>query len=545
MNEIIALLQNTNFLNLDLLTVGGTIAAIGLLGFIVYVTNPKSVTNISFLMFSVVTILWSFFNYMSYQTEDPSVTLWFLRIVIFLGVWHSFTFFNFLYFFPLDKKKMPVWYKFLLIPFVALVSFLTLSPLVFSGLKSIATRETAPTAYVEAGFALFLITVLSLIIASFSFLIRKIIKAKEGEKQPFIIILIGAVITFILLFTFNLILPGVFEIIRFIPLGAVTISPFSAFTAYAIYKHKTFKVTNIGSTILAFFLCMATLIEIIFAESFGQLILRSSIFLFVLLICIQFIKNILALERVTETLAEANEQLKSLDKLKSEFISLASHQLRSPLTVIKGYASTLTDGVVGELSPKQGEIIRHIYTSAQGLASVVEDFLNVSKIEQGGMKYVFEKTDISQIFKDLSSDMKITAEDKHLTFSSLINEHDSYFLNADGVKLKQVFLNLVDNSIKYTKEGFVKISLENDEHNKNIIFAVSDSGVGITEETRTKLFTKFSRGEGGVLNAGGSGLGLYLAGEIVKAHKGKIEVLSEGIGKGSTFKVLLPYRGAL
>lgn len=538
MNEITSIVQNISLSNLDLLTVGTTIAAIGLLGFVVYITKPKSATNIAFLLFCFVTMLWSFCNYMSYQTADQEVTLWLLRIVIFLGVWHSFTFFNFLYIFPLEKKKLPLWYTLVIIPIVASVSLLTLTPLIFSKLDDSVSKVGAPHAVVQPLILLFILTVCVLIISSFTFLVRRIIKSKGEERKLYAIILFGAVATFVLLFACNLILPAVFGVTRFIPLGAVTIFPFAVCTAYAIFKHKAFKVKNLGSTIMAFFLCMATFVEIIFAETSGQLLLRVGIFLFVLLISIQFIKNIFALERTKESLLDANVKLQSLDKLKSEFISLASHQLRSPLTVIKGYASTLTDGIVGDLTPKQSEIVRHIYTSAQGLASVVEDFLNVTKIEQGGMKYVFAETDLGTIVRDLAADMKIAAEDKHLKLSLEIDDECKYIINADGVKLKQVFLNLIDNSIKYTKEGFVMLRLTANDN--EVLFSVTDSGVGISEETKAKLFTKFTRGEGGALNAGGSGLGLYLAQEIVKAHKGKITIDSKGLDKGSTFSVVLP-----
>jgi signal transduction histidine kinase len=539
MKELLALTQSLTFTNLDLLSVGITIAAIALLGFIVYISNTKSITNISFLVFCAVTMLWSFFNYISYQTTDPELMLMLWRIVIFLAFWHSFTFFNFLYVFPKERISFPVWYKYVLTPYVIVISLWTLlGKLVFSSV-TISAQNGAPEPVVEKGIIVFVITACALIIASFSFLVRRIIKAK-GDRKPYVLILIGALITFGLLFAFNLIMPAVFQVIRFIPLGAVTIFPFSAFTAYAIFRHKTFRVINFGSTLMAFFLCVATFVEIIFAETYGQLILRSGIFLFVLLISIQFVKNIFMLEKITEKLEDANSQLKSLDKLKSEFISLASHQLRSPLTVIKGYASTLTDGVVGEMNPKQQEITRHIYASAQGLASVVEDFLNVTKIEQGGMKYIFEPTNVKQIVEDLASDMRLVAEDKHLTFMTAIEEKEC-MVNADGVKLKQVFLNLIDNSIKYTKEGFIKVSLVKDENEKVITFAVADSGVGLSEETKKKLFTKFGRGEGGALNSGGSGLGLYLAQEIVKAHQGEIKATSDGTDKGTVFSVILPY----
>jgi len=537
MKEFADIVQNLSFTNLDLLSVGITIAAIALLGFIVYISNTKSITNISFFVFCMVTILWSFINYSSYQTEDPELKLTLWKAVIFLGFWHSFTFFNFLYVFPRERVVFPTWYTYGLLPYVIGMSFWALiGNLVFTGVQ-VLDGTIQPV--VSKGILLFVVTVLVLIIASFSFLVRRIIKAKKGDKNPYVLILVGAICTFALLFTFNLILPAVFEIIRFIPLGALTIFPFSAFTAYAIFKHKAFKVKDLGSTLMAFFLCFVTFIEIIFAESSGQLLIRVGVFLVVLLISIQFIKNIFALEHLTESLEVANTKLKSLDTLKSEFISLASHQLRSPLTVIKGYASTLTDGVVGDLTPKQTEIVRHIYTSAHGLASVVEDFLNVTKIEQGGMKYAFEDVDLGQLVKDLANDMKIPAEEKHLTFSFSI-EKGKYMIRADSVKIKQVLLNLVDNSIKYTKEGFVKLSLSHNENEHTVTFSVADSGVGVSEETKTKLFTKFARGEGGTLNSGGSGLGLYLAQEIVKAHKGHIAIDSQGLGKGSTFSVTLP-----
>jgi signal transduction histidine kinase len=174
---------------------------------------------------------------------------------------------------------------------------------------------------------------------------------------------------------------------------------------------------------------------------------------------------------------------------------------------------------------------------------VVEDFLNVTKIEQGGMKYIFAPVDIRTIVNDLVSDMKISAEDKHLEFLSEIDTQETFMVNADGTKIKQVFLNLVDNSIKYTKEGFVKVSLKKQKIESGqdcILFLVSDSGIGITEEVKSKLFQKFNRGNGAALNTGGSGLGLYLAQEIIKAHKGEILIESEGLGKGSTFSVILP-----
>ena len=244
------------------------------------------------------------------------------------------------------------------------------------------------------------------------------------------------------------------------------------------------------------------------------------------------------LEHSNLGLADLNGKLKGLDKLKTEFLSLASHQLRSPLTAIKGYASMLTEGSFGKMDEKQDVAVKRIYTSAQGLVSIVEDLLNVSKIEQGGMKYEFMTTELSKSVTDLYNEMKIPAESKGLELTLDIPPYEKFIVNADPTKLKQVFLNLTDNSIKYTPKGFVKLSLRHE--GSNIVFAVSDNGVGISPETMGKLFGKFNRGEGGKLNTGGSGLGLYLAREIARVHKGDIVIESEGLGKGSTFKVVIP-----
>jgi signal transduction histidine kinase len=540
MKDIIFLIQDLTFTNLDLLSVGITIAAIALLGFIVYISNPKSATSISFLFFCLVTMLWSFFNYISYQTEDPDFAIILWRLVIFFGTWHAFSFFNFLYVFPRETASYPFWYKYLVIPYIFIISCLALfTGFVFTGI-SIANETVTPI--VNYGIVVFAVSSVLLVLAGLFFSIKGLVHAKKDKKKVQIVLLVGIIITLVLLLTNNVILPIVFGIISFTKLGAVSLFPFAAFTAYAIFKHKAFKVRNLGAALMAFFLCSATFVEIIFAETPGKLILRAGIFLFVLLISIQFVKNIFMLEAITERLEKANDQLKSLDVLKSEFISLASHQLRSPLTVIKGYASTLTDGIVGDLNDKQREIANHIYSSAQGLASMVEEFLNVSKIEQGGMKYSFERVDLSPLVASLAEEMKTTADDKHLVFSITGVADGMYMVQADAVKLRQVFLNLIDNSVKYTQEGFVKVSLEKKAGAKgcDVVVTISDSGIGISDETKKKLFTKFGRGEEVSRHSGGSGLGLYLAQEVVKAHHGAIHVQSKGLHLGSSFSVSLP-----
>ena len=238
-------------------------------------------------------------------------------------------------------------------------------------------------------------------------------------------------------------------------------------------------------------------------------------------------------------LKDANEKLKSLDKLKNEFLSLASHQIRSPLTAINGYTSMLLEGDFGAVNEKQKEMIDRIFESGKHLAQIIEDFLNISKIEQGGMKYIMQPFDFEKVVRDLATDLSISATKKGLKLTFENDNKQPYTVNGDMEKIRQVILNLIDNSIKYTQEGDIKIQLSKDKQLDKIRLSVSDTGMGIKPEIKQTLFQKFARGEGSKLNATGSGLGLYLARVIIEAHNGRVWVESEGEGKGSTFFVEL------
>ena len=238
-----------------------------------------------------------------------------------------------------------------------------------------------------------------------------------------------------------------------------------------------------------------------------------------------------------EALQEANEKLQSLDKLKTEFLSLASHQLRSPLTAIKGYTSMLLEGSFGEVNEKQKEAIDRVFQSSNHLTKVVEDLLNVSKIEAGGMKYEMAPFDIEKAAKDLSTDLSITAQKKGLTLNFVTDNKAPYTMNGDMEKIRQVILNIIDNAIKYTQKGGITVNLSKDTTKNFIRLAITDTGMGISHEEKEKLFQKFSRGEGGKTNTGGSGLGLYLAKQIAEAHGGHIAIDSPGVGLGSTFSI--------
>jgi signal transduction histidine kinase len=164
---------------------------------------------------------------------------------------------------------------------------------------------------------------------------------------------------------------------------------------------------------------------------------------------------------------------------------------------------------------------------------IVEDLLNVSKIEQGGMKYEMAPFDLNEVASDMTKDLSINANNKGLKLNFLSDGVKNCIVNGDKEKIRQVVLNFIDNSLKYTKEGEVNVKVE--KVGDKVVFSVKDTGMGMTPEIKATLFHKFARGEGSRMNTGGSGLGLYLTKEIAEAHRGRVYVQSEGAGKGSTF----------
>ncbi len=314
---------------------------------------------------------------------------------------------------------------------------------------------------------------------------------------------------------------------------------------YSIINLKVFDFKVFGTQLIVYLLFILIASQFIFIKVLINMVLTGFT-----LILIVFFGNILInsvkreikqkeeMEIISKNLIEANEKLKGLDKLKTEFLSLATHQIRSPLTAIKGYTSMLLEGSFGKVDDEKKEPLERVLQTSNSLAIMVEDFLSVSKIESGGMKYMIEPFDFRKMVEDTYSDLKVTAEKKGLVMEFSSNEKEPVMVSGDREKLRQVIINLTDNSIKYTPTGSISIHVEVD--NNKTIFSVKDTGVGVSPETKSTLFGKFSRGEGAKLNTTGSGLGLYLAKEIIKAHHGKVWLESEGLGKGTTFFVELP-----
>ena len=245
------------------------------------------------------------------------------------------------------------------------------------------------------------------------------------------------------------------------------------------------------------------------------------------------------IDKATKDLRAANEELKNLDRAKSEFISIASHQLRTPLTVIKGYGSMMLEGSFGAMTPAINENIKKIYDSNERLIALVEDLLNISRIESGKLQFNFEACQLEDIISSVVEELTVPAANKGLKLIWQTPAEKLPAVNIDKGKIRQVAINIIDNAIKYTPKGSIEVNLKLD--GDQILFSSVDTGLGISHDDLVNLFKKFSRGEHvSLLHTEGTGLGLYVGKMMIEAHKGRIWAESAGIDNGSQFYFTLP-----
>ncbi len=238
-----------------------------------------------------------------------------------------------------------------------------------------------------------------------------------------------------------------------------------------------------------------------------------------------------------EALKKANEELQKLDQLKSDFVSTVSHELRTPLTTMKEFASIISDEIPGKLTNDQKEYIGIIKGNIDRLARLINNLLDISKIEAGKVELKRDSVDLASLIQGLISSFSKRARDKGLELKVSLSEKqiDTY---VDAEKITQVFTNLMANALKFTKEGYIEISAREKEN--EVECSVADTGMGISGDDLPKVFGKFQQFDR-VPGAGekGTGLGLSIAKALVELHHGKIWMESH-LGKGSKFSFTLP-----
>jgi signal transduction histidine kinase len=246
------------------------------------------------------------------------------------------------------------------------------------------------------------------------------------------------------------------------------------------------------------------------------------------------------LQRSQKRIEQQNIRLKQLDRIKSSFLNVTSHELRTPMAAIKGYVQVALMKTLGPLTGEQQKGLEVVLRNADRLDHLIQDILDVSRLESGTMKFIPEKTDVETMIEDTVETMQSAADMKQIQLSTEIDEAIPQLM-VDHERIKQVLINLLNNAIKFSPEKsqiIVRVKQDQDD----ILFEIQDFGRGIPKNKQNKIFEIFYQVDSGMdRKFGGVGLGLAISRGIVLSHGGKIWVESES-GKGSIFRFTLPLK---
>lgn len=511
-------------------------------GFWVYSSDRKKKFGQWFLLASVFLLGWVSFAYLGARATDLSRATVLYRLNIGIVLLFIFAFYKFVDFYSARKSKL--WEKFLFVAW-AILSFL-------SFFTDLVVKETAikdwgaEIVFGELGFV-YKIFAFSVTLIILKHLLAHYFSVPREEKLKIQYFFLGIFLFAFGNIIFNVVLPIVLGTVRYQHFGDFSAMFLLGFTAYAIIKRELFGIRVALTSVLIVLIAMLLFVDLLFFTDLQRIrIAKSGILILFFVFGRALIKSIVneirqrkKLERMTKDLEKANIELKKLDQAKSEFLSIASHQLRTPLAAMRGYLSMLIQGDFGPISPKVKEITSEVHQASLRLLKLSNDLLNVSRIESGKSTLQYSKTSIRDLISSVAEEMKIEAQKKGLYLRVSVSE-DLPSAEIDAEKIRQVVLNVVDNSLKYTQSGGVVVSAEVSNGDK-ILIKVRDTGAGLSKSDMAKLFQSFSRGQAGsTLYSAGTGLGLYVARKLIDQHRGRIWVKSPGRHQGSTFLIEFP-----
>lgn len=515
------------------------IAALLFGGFIFLHNKTSTAKNLLtlLLLFSLYTTL----DLVIWASNRPDLVLflWSMQVLL-----EPFIFLFSLYFtyFFLGQKSISSWTKivsaFLIIPFILLIP--TRYNLVGARLATCDATEGLVALYYSYALEVFLTVWIAMLCV-------KAYRATQGRNdRKRIFFFTMGLLSLLLAFSWGNIVGSFTEDWVVAQYGLFGMPVFIVLLVFLIVRYRAFNIKLIGAQALVISLALLIGSQFFFIHNNTNRILTAITLVLTTLFGWGLIRSVKEeilrkeeLQEISDRLAVANTELHRLDTAKSEFISIASHQLRTPLTAIKGFVSLLLEGAYGRLEPSVADTLNKVYLANARLVNLVENLLNISRIEAGRIQYQFAPTRLEDILTELHELFILAAHEKGIRLGITLPKTPLPMLSLDGAKIREVISNMIDNSIKYTERGEVLIVAE--QQGNKVVVTVSDTGVGIDPEDLPHLFKKFERGKDAAqVNVSSTGLGLYVGKSFTEAHGGTIRAESAGKGKGARFVLELP-----
>lgn len=523
------------------------------LGCLIFAKNPTSATSKLFIVLAATIDAYIVTNYLSLHPPGGmgESQLFWIRIVMVVTSFIGPVLVMLVHTFPGDRIVMPWRYRIPLIILMLMSALVSMTPYLFTRLEY---PGGSPLPKPGPAMPIFFIDFAGLFALSFAILIYRYKKAQGQARVQLRLFLIGVICSFSFMAASALFSIVLFKNSATVFMGPLTSVILMVFIAYAIVRYQLFNIKVIATESLVGILTIILITEGFLARSTSAIAFKTLFAAVVAAIGLLLVKSVKkevrqreelmvltdSLQKANTEMHAANIRLEELDRQKNEFLSIASHQLRTPLSIFNGYIELLEEGAYGKVEKKTVEALTNMDETNQRLVSLVDEFLDITRIEQGRTKFVFSSVDLVKIIDSVVTELrhKLRGKEKDLTISWQKPDM-ACEASVDEEKIRHVIFNFLDNAIKYSEHGVITVKIVAEKN--GFAISVTDLGLGFEEKDRVNFFQKFYRGknvEG--INVNGTGLGLYVCNKFIEAHGGKVWATSPGLGKGSEFGLWVP-----
>ena len=503
----------------------------------VYLSNRKDKVNLGLSLMIVTILFWINFYHFGVISSDESLSHHFFKIA---GA-SVFVFFIAYYFFVVrwfsNRKGLYKILGYVTLVYGVLFAFITFFTDLIITNPQMETWGSYPV-FSRPGWYIFYgyVGFLTLVIILTS--INDYMSAEATRKRKIKFFLFGILTFTALNLAFNVFAQIFFNNYKYYQIGNYSTIILIGFTLYAIVKHELFNIKVVTAQVLTVIIWIILFSRLFVSRDRSEIIINFIALVLMTVFGILLVRSISREVKQRRQLQLLAKELKTMSERKDEFISMAAHELRAPITAVKGYMSMIMEGDAGEIPDTVSEYLEDAIVGSDRMIRLVNNMLNVSRIKEGRMVYQAGTVNLMVVANSVATEFREEAQRKNLSINIIAPDDllDRVFVDQD--RIYEVVGNLVGNAVKYTDHGSIIINMLN-PNKATIRLEVIDTGTGISQEEQKKLFQKFERAESSIGKTIGTGLGLYISRLLVERFGGKIGLVSIP-GKGSNFWFDLP-----